>query len=454
MNSAPNKAVDNTCTQRTAAGPIVERRVLVFPAGTEIGLEIYASLKNCKNIALFGAGEDISNHARFAYPEYHTIPNIHTAHWLDELISICHSLRISHIFPAHDDVIVALSEAREKIPATLIISDNDTCTTTRSKSATYRRLANALPVPHVYAPGETIRKFPLFVKPDRGQGSINAIKVEDNDQLASALYTTPGGIVCDYLPGEEYTVDCFSSLTQGLLFAGARSRNRTRNGISVNSKSEDLPEAWPLAKAINSEFKLRGAWFFQLKRDINGVLTLLEVAPRIAGSMATHRVTGVNFALLSLLEQEGMDIVIAQNIGEIELDRSLNNRYLHHVHFKSIYIDLDDTLISNGSVNADLIKLIFTSINLRKEIVLITRHRGDLAKTLGKHRLTDLFDKVIHITDGSPKSKYICSDDAIFRDDSFSERLDVSRVCCIPTFDLSMIEILCQQAEPMNEDLP
>lgn len=454
MNDALNDVEYSTRTQQSAAGAIVERRVLVFPAGTEIGLEIYAALKNCKNVTLFGAGEDISNHARLAYPEYHAIPNIRTEHWLDELISVCRSLRISHIFPAHDDVIIALSEAREKIPATLVTSDHDTCITTRSKSATYRRLADALPVPHIYAPGDAISKFPLFVKPDRGQGSFKAIKVENNEQLASALKTTPEGIVCDYLPGEEYTVDCFSSMTQGLLFAGARSRKRTRNGISVNSKSEDLPEAWTLAKTINSEFKLRGAWFFQLKRDINGVLTLLEIAPRIAGSMATHRVTGVNFALLSLLEQESTEIVIAQNIGEIEIDRSLNNRYLHHIHFNSIYIDLDDTLIFNGSVNTDLIKLIFTSINLRKKIVLITRHRGDLAKTLDKHRLTGLFDEVVHITDGSPKSEHIRSDDAIFIDDSFSERLDVSRICRIPTFDMSMIEILCQQAESMNEDLP
>ena len=36
---------------------------------------------------------------------------------------------------------------------------------------------------------------------------------------------------------------------------------------------------------------------FSIKKDYDGTLKLLEVAPRIGGTMATHRVIGVNFAL-------------------------------------------------------------------------------------------------------------------------------------------------------------
>lgn len=52
------------------------RRVLVFPAGTEIGLEIFQALKGCKEIALFGAGQDISSHARYLDVEYHPLPSV------------------------------------------------------------------------------------------------------------------------------------------------------------------------------------------------------------------------------------------------------------------------------------------------------------------------------------------------------------------------------------------
>ena len=47
----------------------------------------------------------------------------------------------------------------------------------------------------------------------------------------------------------------------------------------------------------------------------------------------------------------------------------------------------------------------------------------------------DLFNEIIHIKDESPKSEYIAHENAIFIDDSFRERKDVSEKCAIPVFD-------------------
>jgi hypothetical protein len=43
------------------------QNVLIFHAGTEIGLEIFNVLKYCKETRLFGAGQDVSNHAKLLY---------------------------------------------------------------------------------------------------------------------------------------------------------------------------------------------------------------------------------------------------------------------------------------------------------------------------------------------------------------------------------------------------
>ncbi len=48
--------------------------------------------------------------------------------------------------------------------------------------------------------------------------------------------------------------------------------------------------------------------------------------------------------------------------------------------------------------------------------------------TLDKYRLTQLFDRVFHITDGSSKANYIDVEKAIFIDDSFIERQSVSKI--------------------------
>ncbi|PIQ13093.1 MAG: carboxylate--amine ligase [Hydrogenophilales bacterium CG_4_9_14_3_um_filter_59_35] len=431
---------------------MTKRRVLVFPAGTEIGLEIFQALKYCKEVDLFGAGQDISNHARFVYPEYHLLPSIHEPGWVDALIELCQSLRIDYIFPAYDDIIIALSREADRLPAKIISSPPSACEITRSKSDTYRALSGKIRTPRLYASKEAVRSYPVFVKPDRGQGSFGITRADNEEQLIKALQSICDPIICEYLPGEEYTVDCFSDREGGVLFAGARSRRRIRNGISVNTLTEALPEAEEMANIIGRELGLRGAWFFQLKRAQDGQLALLEVAPRIAGTMATHRVSGINFPLLSIFEEERLPLSVRPIDGIVELDRALGNRYRHSIRFSTLYIDLDDTLLANGRVNILAMKLLFQCINNGKKIVLLSRHRSDLNQTLTRHRLSGLFDEIIHLGETEKKSSHIKQGDAIFVDDSFAERMDVSEHCNIPTFDCSMIELLTEQAESLNGD--
>jgi hypothetical protein len=423
------------------------RKVLVFPAGTEIALEIASALKNCKEVRLFGAGQDIPNHGKFVFPEYHALPSIHDRNWLYALISLCRRLSIDYILPAYDDVIVALSREAERIPAAIVSSPSEACEVTRSKSETYRRLGDIVRVPRVYATIEEIRSFPVFVKPDKGQGSLGVRRVDKLEELNAAIASTSSPIICEFLPGEEYTVDCFSDRDRGVLFARARTRRRVRNGISVNTITTEVENVREIAEKISTRLKLRGAWFFQLKRAENGELALLEIAPRIAGSMSANRVAGVNFPLLSIYEHERQPVDVLLLDSCIEVDRALDNRYRHSISFDTMYVDLDDTLIIDGTVNVQLIALIFQCINQGKRVKLITRHAMNLENTLARFRLTNLFDQVIHLKNGESKAVYITDDSAIFIDDSFAERRDVSTRRRIPTFDCSMIELLVQQTE-------
>ena len=416
------------------------RNVLVFPAATEVGLEINEALRHCKEVQVHGAGVGGSTHGPFAYEHFHELPSIHDPAWIDRLAQLCVRLGIDYIFPAYDDVIVALARVADRLPAVVLTSPLEVCELTRSKADTYRLLAPHLRVPAVHegAPGA----FPVFVKPDRGQGSQGARRIDSAQALQEALRDTPGLLVTELLTGEEYTVDCFSDREQGVLFASARIRNRTRNGIAVNTQSVALPEALALAQRIQSVLPLRGAWFYQVKRATDGQLALLEIAPRIAGSMSTHRVQGVNFPLLTVFEHERLPLKIMVNAGPVELDRALRNRYRHAVAYGALYMDLDDTLLLHGEVNLDAIRLVFQARNQGARTVLITRHALDLDATLRQHGLTGVFDEVIHLRQKEKKSAYIRERDAIFVDDSFAERADVSRVCGIPTFDNSMIELL------------
>jgi carbamoyl-phosphate synthase large subunit len=418
-------------------------RVLVFPGGTEIGLEINSALRQCKDVKLFSGGLATSNHAPYVYAQHFEIPSIYEEAWVEALNELIVRLQIDYIFPAYDDVLVALVENRDRIKARVVTSPLETCLVTRSKRQTYRRFHDLVPVPHVYESPSLVDQFPVFVKPDKGQGSQNTHLVHDPDQLAVVLRSDPTALILESLPGAEYTVDCFSDRDDGLLFCAGRVRTRIRNGISMNSRRIPEKEFRNFAEKISGVLPLHGAWFFQLKRDHQGTLKLLEIAPRIAGAMATHRILGVNFPLLSIYEQERLPIRIMANPIEVTLDRALVNRYRHTLRYSTVYVDLDDTLVLRGKVNVRLVAFLHQCINERIRVVLLTRSTAEVEHILRQHRLLEIFDEIVRVAPRPDcKSTYIKERDAILIDDSFSERYAVMTKLGLPTFDCSMIEML------------
>jgi hypothetical protein len=420
--------------------------VLVLPGGTEIGLEIWSSLKDCKDIRLCSANMNVSNHAPCVFTRHFVIPSIYTHDWLEKLNKIIVDQSINYVFPAYDDVVLALAENADKIKARIVSSPLSTCKIARSKSKTYEILSDIIPIPKIYNNNiESIETYPVFIRPDKGQGSQDVHVAYNKEQVHQVMRDGVNYLITEFLPGIEFTVDCFSDREHGLLFCGGRQRTRIRNGISMSSRPVKEKNFQDYANAISAKITFHGAWFFQLKTDHNGVLKLLEIAPRIAGTMALHRVQGVNFPLLSIYEQERIPIKILLNNIPVEIDRALVNRYTNQIKYSVVYLDLDDTLILNNQVNVNLIKFLYQCINEKIRIVLLTKHDGEVKEILRKYRLSELFDYIYHLGRTESKAHYIREADAILIDDSFSERNAVRDKLGILTFDCSMIEMLINE---------
>ncbi len=410
--------------------------VLVFPASSEVGLEIHRALRDSKEVVLHGAQQPGASVADFHFRRLHELPSIHDASCLPRLQALIAAQNIHAVFPAYDDVTKWLAERREEIAAEVITSDISVCMTCRSKRATCQALKDIVPVPRLYSPVASDIPFPVFVKPDRGQGSQRARRIENRAELKNALAAEQDLLVMDYLPGREYTVDCFSQRGKGVLFAQARRRIRTKNGIATVTRTENLPAVREWAAKIASRLDLRGAWFFQIKEDAAGKFHLLEVAPRMAGSMALSRVTGPNFPLLSLYEAAGYDLKIDTVEADMAMGRSLDVRFIYDKPIEALYVDLDDTLIVRGEVNTRLVALIFQCRNHGIPVRLLTRHKSSVDATLGKFRLAQIFDRIIHIPDDAVlKADFIPEKNAVLIDDSFQERHTVATQCGIRCFD-------------------
>ncbi len=422
--------------------------ILVFPGGTEIGLEIFKCLCQCKDVKLFSVGQNVSNHAPYVFSHHFVLPSVRIFGWIESLNELLEKHEIDYIFPAHDDVILALAENASKIRSKIISSPLETCIITRSKSKTYQFFQDLIPVPHIYYRNHNIATYPIFAKPDKGQGSQNTHIVTNHHQYNELIESEKEEyIFLQYLPGNEYTIDCFSDREKGLLFCDPRQRIRVRNGISMNSCSvkNDFEIFLHYAEIISNKLKLYGAWFFQVKQDDNGVYTLLEIAPRIPGTMALQRVKGINLPLLSLYENQRVSITIMSNDIDMEIDRALINRYRHDISYQRVYVDLDDTLIIDHKINVTLVSFLYQCINSSIPITLVTKHNGDVHKTLHDSKLSLIFDEVIHISSKENKWEFIQEENSIFIDDSFTERQLVHHNKGIPTFDCSMIECLLDE---------
>src|SRR5262245_50301680 len=99
-----------------------EHGVLVFPGGTEIGLEIRRALGDLKEVRLAGAGSDEDRHGPFAFRQWRVVPSITEPGWVDALNAVIDELAIDAIFAGHDDVLLALAEHAGELRAGVVTS--------------------------------------------------------------------------------------------------------------------------------------------------------------------------------------------------------------------------------------------------------------------------------------------------------------------------------------------
>lgn len=422
---------------------MIVRNILVFPCGSEIGLEVFRSVRYSSHFNLIG-GSSVDDHGKFVFSNYiGDIPFVDSPFFIKKIKEIVRDKKIDAIYPTMDSVIAVLKKHEKEIGCHIVSSDVETVEICLSKSKTYKALGGVVKTPKVFEQHK-IDVFPVFAKPDIGYGSRGVRLISSKRELEEYNKENSNVLYCEYLPGDEYTVDCFTDKNGKLMYYSPRERRRIQKGISVNTMevSDNDGEFKKIVKKINDRIKFRGAWFVQLKRDENEVLTILEIAARFGGSSSLSRAKGVNFSLLSLYDAFGCETKIIPNNYVVELDRALNNKYKIDLFFDEVFVDFDDCIIIKEEINTNLISFIFQCISRNIKITLLTRHKNNIETSLKKYRILNIFDRIIHIRDTTPKSHYIDNENSILIDDSFAERQDVWKNKKIAVFSPDMVECL------------
>lgn len=406
----------------------MKKKVLVFPAGTEIANEIISSLNNNKNYEVVLASSEFPSYADFRNETVHFLPFVSDDSFFSNLNDLICKENIFFIIPAHDDVAYGLSKIQNALKVKVIGQSYFVNNIVRFKDKTYEFFKGKVPLGNIYNNINEIGSFPIFIKPKKGQGSLDSYKINNNSDLNSFFKKrkTDDFVLMEYFSGKEYTVDCFSENGEVVYF-GARSRDKTLKGISVVSTYIDdkvfNKEIKKYAEIISKELSLHGIWFFQMMYDENQDLKLLEIASRVSGSMMLNRARGMNFVEAALYQAEGYKITPAINDVNVSVGRSLAPVFKHNYHFDNLYVDFDDTLLLDETIiNSELMRFIFDCKNENKKVYLITKNKKrNLAEVLRIFGISNIFDEIIHLLDSDKKTDFM-KEKSLLVDDSFIER--------------------------------
>jgi carbamoyl-phosphate synthase large subunit len=415
-------------------------RILILPGTTLVAREIRLSLEAVRDVQLFGAGFDVSHVDAQLFCKYYFLKSGFNNENLNTIRQIVLNHGIEFIFLAHDQYLYDFRECFEIAGARIIGSNLRALEITSFKSKTYEYFQRSLPTPKMFTL-ENARKLSdeFFVKPDRGQGSKGGFRTRGVDLAQDG---NAENIITEYLPGLEYTVDCFSTLESEVIYTAARERITTKQGVSTETRIVQLPFVNDFAAIISQGLRLSGAWFFQLRENSNGEVKLLEIGLRIAGASGINRLRGVNLTQMHLYQSANHDV---------EVPLVDTNPYLspHKVdlgfHYEEVFLDFDDTMVIGESIR----KYVGTFLRKCEEneipVTVISRHSGNLKYAISTKFPSIKFHRILHITDGSDKSNFMPRKRKIlFVDDAFSERKQVKGVLMqnVLTLDPSVFQLL------------
>jgi carbamoyl-phosphate synthase large subunit len=130
--------------------------------------------------------------------------------------------------------------------------------------------------------------------------------------LSSAPF--PELLVTEYLPGEEYSVDCLANEGESILII-PRLRKKMQEGISIAGEFIKNEKIIRYCRDIIRELKLNGNIGVQVKGSSANEYLILEINPRVQGTISSALGAGVNLPLLAVKQALGENLAT----GEMEI---------------------------------------------------------------------------------------------------------------------------------------
>ncbi|MER3499233.1 MAG: hypothetical protein C4308_11680 [Chitinophagaceae bacterium] len=280
---------------------------------------------------------------RWLHAAFDVIPPANDPGFVDAVISLCKKRKIDVVLPLVTKELIPLSQHKMDFEAAgikLLISPFESIEIANNKSRLYQFLEwRGIEVP-AYRVIENLDQFitaaeelgyparPFCFKPSVSNGSrgfrIVDASINEHEQLLlqkpyqlyfpyEHLLTVlsakpfPELLVMEYLPGEEYSVDCLAKNGE-MVIAVPRVRKQMINGISVEGEFVEDQDIIHYCRQIIGQLKLHGNIGIQVKKSSEQKNLILEINPRVQGTISAGLGAGINLPGLAVKQELGMPI--------------------------------------------------------------------------------------------------------------------------------------------------
>jgi carbamoyl-phosphate synthase large subunit len=318
-------------------------KLLMTGAGAPGAAGIIKCLKKYEGMELAVCDANPNAVGKYLAENFFTIPKADDPEFTESVINICKKTGSEIVLPLVTRELFPLSAAKHtfgKSGIKVLVSDEHALGIANDKSKLYTFLDHAgIRVPQ-YRVVKNIKDFERAVrelgfpqkrvcfKPSISNGSrgfrilddtVNEFDLLFNHKPNSTFMSyadsirilsstaLPELLVSEYLPGEEYSVDCLVDHGKCRL-AVPRIRLKMSNGISVEGAFEKNEEIIEYASSIVEKIGLHGNIGVQVKKADNGKYLILEINPRVQGTIVSALGAGVNLPLLAVKQELGLQI--------------------------------------------------------------------------------------------------------------------------------------------------
>lgn len=310
-----------------ASEPSARTRVLVTGAGGPAAIG-FLRLAERSDVEFLAADIDPVASGLYLVPAERRVllPRGDAPGFAETVREVCRRLDVDVLVPTVDTELLPLARVRQELAAegtVLIAAPEATLLACLDKAELARVCSDDCEVPAttVLTEGTSV-PMPGIAKPRSGSGSRGVRLVAAPEDLVG-VPRDGSFIVQEYLPGEELSVDVFVRADGVVVSAVPRTRDRVDSGVAVAGRTIADEECIEVATTVARAIGLRGIGNVQLRRRADGSPALLEVNPRLPGSLVLTAAAGANLAALALAEALGEPVPAQVPFREVAMVRFL-----------------------------------------------------------------------------------------------------------------------------------